>query len=1252
VLWVDDNGSANRDNAGDEEGGYTIDNWRAVGVAPMTNWIAYNDHVGSAATAPNATIYSMMGRAVAESPEVGGPLKDFASGSVQTAGMVSTATGTPDYFGSSAYPDPGIPAYDLFNGIVEVGNANSMIGVRQSAGSTATITFNNLDPEQRYSFRGTSVRGNNYARRWTLCTLEGVNSYTNAHSPVGTHTAANFPSGGMTANQVAFNSGENRADGALVGWDNIDPGPDGSFSIKSEQYAPATLPNGETPDLAVYGYAINAMYLAEIGAPAQLRITLHPQNTMVYAGSTVTFTVAGQSSQTLTYQWQKANPGSTNFTDVAGATGTNYTTPTLVLADSGSKYRSRVSIPGQTLFSLEATLTVLDTPVLVAYWPFNDASDPAKTKDKIYLFEGVLEGGAAFTSDAEGRTGLAGDRAMDFGPDSGGQLVRINQVPFLNAAAAKDQITIAFWQKLVDVAATSSFFWVSPSSSGTSRGIQAHLPWTDNNIYFDTAGCCGAGTQRINSNVLTAYPAFDFTTWHHFVFVKVGATKQIWIDGVKFLEGNNTAPLPSDFTELILGADATAGNSLHGAEDDFAVFQGVLLAPQIAALAGGTAPDALSGVIVPTAPLVGGAAGSPLGYRLEIRDSATKSVNPTSVSNTLDGAPVSVAVNKVGQITTVSYTGATLFPTGSTHTVIVDFKDTLNQAYTATRSFTVGNYTVLPAAWAVTGVNLSQPGFRVWPYQTDGNDPNGLQPNSLAWTEDQLLGLHGPNIADLAGADAGGFYTNETVVNYSIEAGFGTERGNFTNDTAFPGIPGTLGTTGNSAVEVLTYVSFPAAGAYRIGANTDDGFRVTAGPSPRDKLGLVLGQFDGGRGAADTLFDVAVTQAGIYPMRLIWENGNGELPGNQANCEWFTVAADGTKILINDAANPVKAYRLGPVRPFVKSVSPAPGAINVAANTNIVIVLEDGATQVQTNTITLTVNEQPVTPTISKVGALSTITYESPGGFAEQSVVKVGLTYGDNSGPPVVRSETYSFTVGYGSTILFAINDTMMWRYSNDASDQGTAWRAKDFVDSAWSEGAALLAAETGATIEPIRTDLFRTGPAGEQIITDYFRGRFNLASLPFGGRLLLRYMLDDGAVFYINGVEVHRLGTAAATVVTATTLFTSHEGRDHYDGPVLIVATNLVVGENVMAVEVHQATANSSDTVFGAELSVVTSMPTPAQFTGVRRQDGNVVLEWTGGGTLQSATNVTGPYADVAGATSPYSAPATEAQQYFRVRK
>jgi hypothetical protein len=49
-------------------------------------------------------------------------------------------------------------------------------------------------------------------------------------------------------------------------------------------------------------------------------------------------------------------------------------------------------------------------------------------------------------------------------------------------------------------------------------------------------------------------------------------------------------------------------------------------------------------------------------------------------------------------------------------------------------------------------------------------------------------------------------------------------------------------------------------------------------------------------------------------------------------------------------------------------------------------------------------------------------------------------------------------------------------------------------------------------------------------------------------------------------------------------------------------------------------------------------------------RSGNNLILSWPQG-TLQSATQVTGPYGDMTGVSSPYTAPLVGPQKYFRVR-
>ena len=194
-----------------------------------------------------------------------------------------------------------------------------------------------------------------------------------------------------------------------------------------------------------------------------------------------------------------------------------------------------------------------------------------------------------------------------------------------------------------------------------------------------------------------------------------------------------------------------------------------------------------------------------------------------------------------------------------------------------------------------------------------------------------------------------------------------------------------------------------------------------------------------------------------------------------------------------------------------------------------------------------------------------------------------------------------------------------------------------------------MLALESGATAEPIRTDLSRVGADGNDIVTDYFRRRFTVTELPSPKRLQLRHVVDDGIIVYINGVEAHRFGMPEGPVDWLTDA-NGHENA--WEGPFVVDVENLVEGENVIAVELHQAGATSSDAVFGLELSVVTSVPVEGggDELSIRIDGANVVIEWDGSATLQSADSVLGPWTDIAGATSGYSVEPTGAMKLYRL--
>ncbi len=164
---------------------------------------------------------------------------------------------------------------------------------------------------------------------------------------------------------------------------------------------------------------------------------------------------------------------------------------------------------------------------------------------------------------------------------------------------------------------------------------------------------------------------------------------------------------------------------------------------------------------------------------------------------------------------------------------------------------------------------------------------------------------------------------------------------------------------------------------------------------------------------------------------------------------------------------------------------------------------------------------------------------------------------------------------------------TRVWRYSTNDAFNDTAWTAPSFDDASWQSGGGLLYFEDVALPAP------KTTPIARGRNTYYFRTRFNFTGPVAGAALQISALIDDGAVFHLNGQEVYRLRVPAGPV-NYSTFAAPGIGDAAYEGPYLIPAPNLVQGENVLAVEVHQQNATSSDVVFGITLDVVYSSVAP----------------------------------------------------------
>lgn len=171
------------------------------------------------------------------------------------------------------------------------------------------------------------------------------------------------------------------------------------------------------------------------------------------------------------------------------------------------------------------------------------------------------------------------------------------------------------------------------------------------------------------------------------------------------------------------------------------------------------------------------------------------------------------------------------------------------------------------------------------------------------------------------------------------------------------------------------------------------------------------------------------------------------------------------------------------------------------------------------------------------------------------------------------------------------------WRYQDDGPAPPPSWNQPGFDDSSWSSGPAPL----GYGEDHLATRIgFGPDPARKRI-TARFRRRVRLPPLEAGRRYVLSFCVDDGAIVYLNGTEVGRLNMPDDRV-DAETKALDAIAEGYYAR--LVVPPELVLPgpENLLAVEVHQASASSSDLFFDlAVKSSPVAAPAPAVLDSAR---------------------------------------------------
>jgi hypothetical protein len=263
------------------------------------------------------------------------------------------------------------------------------------------------------------------------------------------------------------------------------------------------------------------------------------------------------------------------------------------------------------------------------------------------------------------------------------------------------------------------------------------------------------------------------------------------------------------------------------------------------------------------------------------------------------------------------------------------------------------------------------------------------------------------------------------------------------------------------------------------------------------------------------------------------------------------------------------------------------------------------------------------------------------------------------------------FTTTNNVTMLFDV--TKSWRWTTNNLD-GINWQARTYSDTGtnwFGPGSGLLYVENNPIVAPRNTPLPPNNgaeTAGVPVYpTYYFRTHFTFTNSTAGVSLIFSNFINDGAVFYLNGVEIQRVRMEPPpAVITYTSLTFGNPpypciGEASTTCPDIFtisgdLVTNLLRGDNVLAAEVHQWKASSIDIAFGSALSYAhpSAGPPPPKLS-ITLSAGNALISWSGGGfTLQQSSVPAGSWADVPGpvTNSPsLVTPLPGAVRFYRLR-
>ena len=239
---------------------------------------------------------------------------------------------------------------------------------------------------------------------------------------------------------------------------------------------------------------------------------------------------------------------------------------------------------------------------------------------------------------------------------------------------------------------------------------------------------------------------------------------------------------------------------------------------------------------------------------------------------------------------------------------------------------------------------------------------------------------------------------------------------------------------------------------------------------------------------------------------------------------------------------------------------------------------------------------------------------------------------------------------------------TNRWRFTAENLD-GVQWQSPTFDDSTWADGIGLLWVDVRAggpneSVQPKGTPLPVNPSTGFPFTTYYFRTPFTFNGDPSTATLHFTNLVDDGAIAYLNAVEIWRNHLPAGKIILNKTLADGFNCNGDATCTVSFSLegtglNDLIQGRNWIAVEVHNYEAKSPDITFGMALSIESPAPDPIpELKVVWDKASGAILYWNGmNGVLQESPRLdaSSGWNVLPAAASPYAVPPGESK-FFRL--